>query len=93
MYDGLAHGLPFISSKLEFFKEFSDMKLGIMSNRNPVNFSNSFLKLKMNYNRYKDAVVDFRKHLLWKEVAKEHILLYSSIIEHASSPLVRKINR
>ena len=47
----------------------------------------------MNYKRYKDAVVDFRKHLLWKEVAKKHILLYNSIIEHASSPLVRKFNR
>jgi hypothetical protein len=93
MYDGLAHGLPFISSKLEFFKEFSDMKLGMMVNRNPVEFSNSLLKLKMNYKRYKDAVVDFRKHLLWKEVAKKHILLYNSIIEHASSPLVRKFNR
>ncbi|MFZ0315567.1 MAG: glycosyl transferase, partial [Nitrososphaeraceae archaeon] len=90
---GLAHGLPFISSKLEFFKEFSDMKLGIMVNRNPVEFSNSLLKLKMNYKQYKDAVIDLRKHLLWKEVAKKHIFLYNSIIEHASSPLVRKINR
>jgi hypothetical protein len=93
MYDGLAHGLPFISSKLQFFKEFSDMKLGMMVDRDPVEFSNSLVKLKMNYKRYKDAVVSFRNHLLWKEVAKKHILLYNSIIDRTSSPLVRKINK
>ena len=93
MYDGLAHGLPFISSKLEFFKEFSDMKLGIMVNRNPVEFSNSLLKLKKNYKVYKDAVVDLRKHLLWREVAKKHFLLYNSIIDYASSPLIGNISR
>lgn len=89
MYDGLAHGLPFISSKLEFFKEFSDMKLGMMVNRNPVEFSNSLLKLKMSYKQYKNAVVEQRKHLLWKEVAKKHIFLYNSIIGHASPPLLK----
>ena len=93
MYDGLAHGVPFISSKLEFFKEFSDMKLGMMVDRDPVEFSNSLVKLKMNYKRYKDAVISFRNHLLWKEVAKKHILLYNSIIDRTTSPLVRKINK
>jgi len=91
MYDGLAHGLPFISSKLEFFKEFSDKKLGIMANRNPAEFSNSLIKLKKNYKQYKDAVVDLRKHLLWKEVAKKHFLLYDSIVDYTSSPLIEKI--
>jgi Glycosyltransferase Family 4 len=93
MYDGLAHGVPFISSKLQFFKEFSDMKLGMMVDRDPVEFSNSLVKLKMNYKRYKDAVVSFRNHLLWKEVAKKHILLYNSIIDRTTSPLVNKINK
>jgi hypothetical protein len=89
MYDGLAHGLPFISSKLEFFKEFSDMKLGMMANRSPVEFSESLRELEMNYKQYKDAVLNLRKHFLWKEVAKKHILLYNSIIDHASPPLLR----
>src|SRR6185369_15470320 len=88
MYDGLAHGLPFISSKLEFFKEFSDMKLGMMVNRNPVEFSKSLLKLKVNYKRYKDAVINLRKHLLWNEVAKKHILIYNSIIDRPSTPVL-----
>ena len=93
MYDGLAHGLPFISSKLEFFKEFSDMKVGIMVDRNPVEFSKALLKLKVDYKRYKDAVVNLRKQLLWNEVAKKHILLYNSIIDRPSIPLLRKIIR
>jgi len=89
MYDGLAHGLPFISSKLQFFKEFSQMKLGIMANRDPVEFSNSLRELEMNYKQYKDAVLSVRKHLLWKEVAKKHILLYNSIIDNADLPLLK----
>jgi hypothetical protein len=93
MYDGLAHGLPFISSRLEFFKEFSDMKVGIMVDRNPVEFSKALLKLKVDYKLYKDAVVNLRKHLLWNEVAKKHILIYNSIIDRPSTPLLRKIIR
>jgi glycosyltransferase involved in cell wall biosynthesis len=93
MYDGLAHGLPFISSKLEFFKEFSDMKVGIMVDRNPVEFSKALLKLKVDYKQYKDAVVNLRKQLLWNEVAKKHILIYNSIIDRPSTPLLRKIIR
>jgi glycosyltransferase involved in cell wall biosynthesis len=91
MYDGLAHGLPFISSKIEFFKEFSDMGLGISVDRDPVEFSKALLKLEVDYKRYKDAVVNFRKDLLWKEGAKKHILLYNSIIDRPSPPLLRKI--
>jgi glycosyltransferase involved in cell wall biosynthesis len=93
MYDGLAHGLPFISSKIEFFKEFSEMNLGLMVDRDPVEFSNSLINLKMNYRYYKDAVLNFRNQLLWKEVAKKHILLYDSISSRPSSPLVREINK
>jgi hypothetical protein len=89
MYDGLAHGLPFISSKLGFFKEFSDMKVGMRVNRNPVEFSNSLKVLEINYKQYRDAVLNLRKHLLWKEVAKKHILLYNSIIDNASPPLLK----
>ena len=33
MFDALAHGLPFISSNLEFFKEFANLRLGITSKR------------------------------------------------------------
>src|SRR5215216_506698 len=33
MFDALAHGLPFIASNLRFFKEFADIGLGIVFNR------------------------------------------------------------
>ena len=91
MYDGLAHGLPFIASKLEFFKEFSDMKLGMAVERNPIEFSKSLTKLATNYSEYKESVVSLRKHFVWKEVAKKHILLYKSIIDRTSVPLVSHV--
>lgn len=84
MYDGLTHGLPFISSKIGFFKEFSDMGLGISVNRNPTDFSRALHKLKRDYKKYKDAVLQFSKNLRWKEVTRKHIQLYNSII---SSPI------
>jgi glycosyltransferase involved in cell wall biosynthesis len=90
MYDGLAHGLPFISSKIGFFEEFSDMGLGISVKQNPIEFSQALLKLEINYNKYKHAVINFRKSLLWKEVAKKHILLYNSMINTPDSPVIRK---
>ena len=85
MYDGLAHGLPFISSKIEFFKEFSDMGLGISVDRNASDFSRALLELKGDYKKYKDAVLGFSENLRWKEVTSKHILLYSSIINNPIS--------
>ena len=79
MFDGFAHGLPFISSKIEFFKEFSDMGLGISVDRNPSDFSGALLELKGHYKKYKDAVSEFSKNLSWKEVSRKHIELYESI--------------
>lgn len=80
MYDGLAHGLPFVSSKIEFFKEFSDMGLGISIDRDPSNFSRALLQLKQEYKKYKQAVLEFNKNLRWKKVTREHIILYNSIV-------------
>jgi glycosyltransferase involved in cell wall biosynthesis len=90
MYDGLAHGLPFISSKIEFFKEFSDMGLGISVDRNASDFSRALLELKGDYKKYKDAVLGFSENLRWKEVASKHILLYSSIINNPISILQKE---
>ena len=79
MYDGLAHGLPFVSSNIEFFKEFSNLGLGISVERDPIEFSKAFVKLEQDYEKYENAVEIFRKKLAWKEVAKKHISLYESI--------------
>jgi len=80
MYDGLAHGLPFVSSNIEFFKEFSNLGLGISIERDPVEFSKAFVKLERDYEKYENAVEIFRKKLAWKEVAKKHISLYESVM-------------
>lgn len=90
MYDGLAHRLPFISSDIEFFKEFSDMGLGISTNRNPVEFSKDLLRLEKDYPNYREAVSNFSKNLSWKEVGLKHILVYNSIIGTPHSTLLKK---
>ncbi len=91
MYDGLAHGLPFVSSNIEFFKEFSNLGLGIAVERDPVEFSKAFLKLERDYEKYEDAVEIFRRKLVWKEVAKKHRSFYDSImIKAADLPVLEK---
>ena len=35
MFDALAHGLPFIATNLEFFKEFSQKGLGVTVSHSP----------------------------------------------------------
>jgi hypothetical protein len=87
MYDGLAHGLPFISSKIEFFKEFCDLGLGISVDRNPSDFSRALLELDGDYKKYKDAVLKFSNNICWKEVTNKHIVLYNSIINNPISIL------
>ena len=82
MYDGIAHGLPFISSNIEFFSEFSNMGLGISVDRNVSELSRALLELGSDYQIYKEEVLKFSKHLRWKEVASKHILLYNSILNN-----------
>ncbi|MGH9972315.1 MAG: glycosyltransferase family 4 protein [Nitrososphaeraceae archaeon] len=90
MFDGLAHGLPFISSDIPFFREFSDMELGISVPRDPVQFSNALLKLEQKLDRYKNTTKIFNKKLLWQEIAKKHIILYNLIVNDPNSPLLKE---
>ncbi len=86
-----AHGLPFVASNIEFFKEFSNLGLGIAVERDPVEFSKAFLKLERDYEKYEDAVEIFRRKLVWKEVAKKHRSFYDSImIKAADLPVLEK---
>lgn len=79
MFDALAHGLPFISSNLEFFKEFANMGLGIISKRDPKSFSNAIYRLGNDYEKYNTTVSNFKLKLKWNYVANQHIYLYDSI--------------
>jgi hypothetical protein len=44
MFDGLAHGKPFIASDLPFFKEYSSLGLGIAVKRKPDAFANGLAR-------------------------------------------------
>ena len=59
MFDALAHGLPFIATDLEFFREFASQGLGITVKRNPHAFSRGIKKLDRNYFKYAESVDEF----------------------------------
>ncbi|MFZ0515027.1 MAG: glycosyl transferase, partial [Candidatus Nitrosopolaris sp.] len=76
MFDGLAHGLPFVATDLEFFREFSAKGLGITVRRNPDAFSKGLVGLSSNYAGYRESVGIFKKKLSWNAVAIQHANLY-----------------
>ena len=91
MFDALAHGLPFISSDLEFFREFSSMGLGIAVKRTPGEFTKALLNLDGNYSAYLKEVESFKAKLKWDYVANMHIqLLYENIMYNNSLKSVTK---
>jgi glycosyltransferase involved in cell wall biosynthesis len=81
MFDALAHGLPFVSSNLEFFKEFANMGLEIVSNRDPNSFSNAIKKLGNDYEKYNKTVENFKMKLKWNYIANQHIQLYKKVLD------------
>ncbi len=80
MFDALAHGLPFIATDLEFFREFASQGLGITVKRNPHAFSRGIKKLDRNYFNYAETVDAFKQKLKWNFVARQHSRLYYSIV-------------
>lgn len=79
MFDALAHGLPFVASDLDFFREFASQGLGITVKRNPDEFSNGLKRLERNYLYYTQNIDRFNKKLKWNFVANQHNLMYLSI--------------
>jgi glycosyltransferase involved in cell wall biosynthesis len=80
MFDALAHGLPFVATDLEFFREFSSQNLGITVKRNPASFSKGLNELHKNYSTYAQVVDDFNEKLKWTDVANEHLKIYKNAI-------------
>jgi glycosyltransferase involved in cell wall biosynthesis len=80
MFDALAHGLPFVATDLEFFREFSKQGLGITDKRDPLEFSKGLEILSRNYSKYVEAVNMFKQKLKWDSVAKQHYRLYNNIL-------------
>jgi glycosyltransferase involved in cell wall biosynthesis len=81
MFDALAHGLPFVATDLEVFREFSRQELGITVKRLPQKFSEGLDILTRNYSRYAEAVNKFKQKLKWNSVAKQHYIIYNNIID------------
>jgi glycosyltransferase involved in cell wall biosynthesis len=80
MFDALVHGLPFIASNLRFFKEFADMGLGIVCNRDMESFEQAIGDLAMEYDEYKTRVEQFRSNLRWSNVAQKHFEFFLELI-------------
>ena len=78
MFDALAHGLPFVASDLEFFKEFAEMGLGVVAKRTPRGFADALRELGRNYDDYAARVERFKSQLGWARIAQEHIRIYNS---------------
>ena len=76
MFDGLAHGLPFVASDLGFFREFSSKGLGITVKRDPATFAHALKDLDKNYEAYSERVCRFKGKLKWDIVAAQHASLY-----------------
>lgn len=81
MFDALAHGLPFVATSLEFFKEFSKKGLGITVNRSPDEFSKALVTLNRDYMKYLKTVESFRKEISWRGIANQHAQIYTQIIK------------
>lgn len=77
MFDGLAHGKPFVSSDIGFFREFSELGLGIASGRDAVKYANAILEVDKNQEQLAENVFGFREKLRWNHVATEHARIYA----------------
>jgi len=85
MFDALAHGLPFIATDLEFFKEYARKGLGITVKRDPEEFKKALIELENNYEYYCNSVNNFKSYLNWKNIAEYHSNVYNSILVDANS--------
>lgn len=92
MFDGLAHGLPFIASDLPFFREFSLQGLGITVKRDPAAFTNGMTVLDKDYDRYVKEINKFKENLSWHRVAAQHIALYNRVLSKPVSEVKNKIS-
>ena len=78
MFDALAHGLPFVSSSLDFFREFADAGLGVAVQRTGEDFSKGLRILDTNYEMFHESVNSFRPKLKWDYIAAQHAEIYQS---------------
>jgi len=85
MFDALAHGLPFIATDLEFFKEYARKGLGVTVKRGPKEFKKALIDIEDNYENYCNSVNQFKLSLNWKNIAEHHTNVYNSILVDTKS--------
>jgi glycosyltransferase involved in cell wall biosynthesis len=85
MFDGLAHGLPFVATDLPSFKEFSSKGLGIIVKRKPAAFAKALNTLDRDFNIYLREINSFRKKLKWDLIAMQHVELYDRVLSSAKN--------
>ena len=85
MFDALAHGLPFIATDLEFFKEYAKKGLGVTVKRDPKEFKKALIDIEDNYENYCNSVNQFKLSLNWKNIAEHHTNVYNSILVDTKS--------
>ena len=85
MFDALAHGLPFIATDLEFFKEYARKGLGITVKRDPKEFKKALIDIEDNYENYCNSVNQFKLSLNWKNIADHHTNVYNSLLVDTKS--------
>ncbi len=89
MFDALAHSVPFIATNLDFFKEFSAMGLGITVKKDPAEFSSALMLLDKDYPNYIKAINHFKENIMWDNVVRKHIELYSHIVHRTLSTSIQ----
>jgi glycosyltransferase involved in cell wall biosynthesis len=85
MFDAIGHGTPFISSNLDFFKEFTNMNLGIMIKRHPNEFVKALKYMDENHLSYSSSINTFKKQLDWNKIATQHMENYMDVLRIRSS--------
>ncbi|MFB5599679.1 MAG: glycosyltransferase [Nitrososphaeraceae archaeon] len=85
MFDAIGHGTPFISSDLDFFKEFTEMNLGIMVKRHQNEFVKALKYIDANYSSYTSSIEKFKKQLDWNKIATQHLEIYMDLLKISSS--------
>ena len=91
MFDGLGHGKPFLASNTGFFKEFSKLNLGIVTDRNASSFEKGLKIVDKNYETLISNIDEFRKKLKWNIIAKQHLEVYENILNTQKNKNIKLI--
>jgi glycosyltransferase involved in cell wall biosynthesis len=81
LFDALAHGLPFVASDLQFFREFADMGLGVVCSRDPKAFGEAIRQLDVGYLQYRRNAERFAARLCWQTIAGNHVDYFSRLLQ------------